>query len=120
MGVREVEDPVEVDAGLVPVAVLVPVEEVFENSLVNADEPVIGLVVPEDLVPVEGLAPVELAGFFVAGRAPTLREGVPMGVGLQPSKASFATVSAVGRFSGERYLQPANARAPMLDSPPST
>ena len=55
-----------------------------------------------------------------AGRAPTDLDGVPRSILLHPTKASEATVAAVGRFAGERYLQPAKARAPMLDRLPST
>ena len=50
----------------------------------------------------------------------TVRVGMPSDILLQPTKASDATVPAVGRLSGERYLHPANARAPMLVSLPST
>lgn len=50
----------------------------------------------------------------------TLRVGIPRSILLHPTKASDATVPAVGRLSGERYLHPAKARGPMLVSFPST
>ena len=104
--------PPEVD-GRVPVDVegRVPVDFVKEDAPDGAEGLVVlGLDVPDD---------VPLA-FLAAALDATVRVGIPSEILLHPANASDATVSAVGRFSGERYLQPANARAPMLVSFPST
>ena len=104
--------PPEVD-GRVPVDVegRVPVDFVKEDVPDGAEGLVVlGLDVPDD---------VPLA-FLAAALDATVRVGIPSEILLHPANASDATVSAVGRFSGERYLQPANARAPMLVSFPST
>ena len=58
--------------------------------------------------------------FLAAVLDATVRVGMPSETLLHPVKASAETVSAVGRFSGERYLHPAKARGPMLVSFPST
>ena len=60
------------------------------------------------------------AVFLAAVLDTTVRVGMPSEILLHPTKASGATVSAVGRLSGERYLHPAKARGPMLASFPST
>ena len=57
--------------------------------------------------------------FLAVALDATVRVGMPSDILLHPTKASDATLSAVGRLSGERYLHPANARAPMLESFPS-
>ena len=110
----EVDGRVPVDAeGRVPVDVegRVPVDFVKEDVPDGAEGLVVlGLDVPDD---------VPLA-FLAAALDATVRVGIPSEILLHPANASDATVSAVGRFSGERYLQPANARAPMLVSFPST
>ena len=62
-------------------------------------------------VDVEGDAEVLVrAAVFLS---PTTLSGSGIGVALHPTKASAATLSAEGRFSGERCLQSANARVPM-------
>ena len=58
--------------------------------------------------------------FLAAVLDATVLVGMPRDTLLHPVKASDATVSAVGRFSGDRNLHPAKARAPMLESFPST
>ena len=98
------DGPVEV-AGRVPVDFVK--DDVPDGAVGLA---VLGLDVPDG---------VPLA-FLAAELDATVRVGIPSDILLHPANASDATVSAVGRFSGERYLHPANARAPMLVSLPST
>ena len=94
------------------VAVLAVDEVVLEKDAVPAGA--------EGLVTVDGLAEAVEVVFLAAALDATVLDGVPILILLHPTKASDATVPAVGRLSGERYLHPAKARGPMLVSLPST